>query len=728
MRRFGMERIGQAIAARPRLVAAACVVVTLAAALVLSGGIAFNGDLAALLKGDTPGYRALRDIETAFHPFSRDEVLAVEAQDLGDPETYAALEGFVAELQLVDGVSAVMSVFALPAAGGGAEPFLASNEARALPPAVRLDALLERQPLAANMLAADRSASLVLVMTAATEGAAERLPPAALAEIEELAAARRPLMSVSFAGMGAIHREIERSLRSDLSLVASVSTSLCVVLALVIFRSWRGALIAAIPPIVGAGWFFGYAALAGISINAITVIIPTLLIVVGFADAVHLHFAWLRARGEGLDPRAAVRAAMAGTAPACLLTSVTTAIACLAIGVAASDALHDFAWAGFVGMFIQFVAVALMQPLLALALGGGERIVRPPFAFSGLVRAALAVLPRARPAVVVGLVLFAGFAYAQANLRNGFTLSEHLQAASPLRQLETRLVAKGLGSGQIYVTVADADGIAGVSPADRDRLAATIRAVFPDADPALADSLFPSPEQLEKLSAESEPMLRRFIARDGGRYLLPVPVDLSLPAGRIVAKVAAMRARLDAAGLGAATAIAGLPLLSATDVPQMIDDLRLGFYLALALVIAVLVYATGSWRLGAISLAPNLLPIMGVETWLWLTGQHMSMTAAVALTIAFGIAVDNSIHVLNRYQQGRVAGDDAAIANALEETAPPIAASSLLLVAGLGVTQASSLPSAAVFGQLVIAALVLALLASLFILPAFVVTFAGKGR
>jgi predicted RND superfamily exporter protein len=44
----------------------------------------------------------------------------------------------------------------------------------------------------------------------------------------------------------------------------------------------------------------------------------------------------------------------------------------------------------------------------------------------------------------------------------------------------------------------------------------------------------------------------------------------------------------------------------------------------------------------------------------------------------------------------------------------------MLLVAGLSVTQVSTLPAVAVFGQLVSAALLLAMASSLFLLPAFI--------
>jgi predicted RND superfamily exporter protein len=162
-----------------------------------------------------------------------------------------------------------------------------------------------------------------------------------------------------------------------------------------------------------------------------------------------------------------------------------------------------------------------------------------------------------------------------------------------------------------------------------------------------------------------------------------------------------------------------MPLLSAREVPAMIRDLQLGFLLSLLLVVLLLVYATGSVWYGILSLVPNLIPILGVEAVLFVMSAPLTMTAAVALTIAFGIAVDNSIHLLSLYQRFSAADAASRLRRTVDAIALPITATTLLLVAGLLVTQASSLPTVAVFGKLVTAAMVFAMISSLYLLPAF---------
>ena len=729
MRGFGIDRLAVAVTRHLRGAWVLAAAVTALAVYALINGLTFNGDVSAVLKKDTPAYRLLKQVEDDFHAFSTDEVLVVEAPDLGAPDAYEALESLVLDIQLVDGVESVISIFSLPGSGGGTEPYLGSDAALALDEAGRLDALGAQQPFAADLISADRTATVVIVMAVQEEGAEPQpLSDAALAEIAELAAGHAGAVTVTFAGIGAIHRAIEQALRADQKLVASVAITLCVALALIIFRSWRGAVVCAVPPLVGVAWFFGFAAVAGIAIDPVTTIIPTLLIVVGFADTVHLYFSYLRVAEEGGSVADTVRRAVIETGPACFLTSLTTALACLGIGLAGSAALNAFAFGGFAGMLIQFGAVVVLFPLLAIALGRNEPgKARPALRFSWLSRTGGWLLAREGAVIVLAVVLFAGLLVAQAQLQSGFRLSEHLRDESPLRQVELRLRDKGLATGQLFAVIADADGVSGFGPADEARLGAVMTAVAEGTgrEPA---PFFLSGLGAEELTRDTHPLLKRFISRDGLSYLVPVPIDLSLTAEQITADADAIARRLRDGGLDGAFALTGLALLSATEVPQMIADLRTGFYVALVLVVGVLIVATGSFRLGLLSLLPNLIPILGVEAWLWITGQHLSMTASVALTIAFGIAVDDSIHYFSAYQRAAAQGRADATAVAIGEVASPIAASTLLLVAGLSVTQISNLPTVAVFGQLVCAALILALAASLFILPSFVRRFGASGR
>jgi uncharacterized protein len=722
MRQFGIGRLGTAIVDNAKRFAVLAVALTAGAVAIIPGGVVFNGDITDLLRADTPGYRDLQRMEKDFHPFSTDEVIVVESAGFGDPAAFDALAELAAELQLTTGVEAVVSIFSLPT-NGSTVPYLTSPEAGALPPAERLGRLLQGQFLAADLLSKDLTTTLV-VLGIEQEGSASPtgLSPEGRQEIADVAARYAPALTVSFAGMKEIHRTIEEGLRADQHLLALTSTLLCVAISLLIFRSWRGALICAVPPVTGALWFFGFAAITGIAINPVTAIIPTLIIVVGFADSVHLYFTYLRVRTESHDVADAARRTMVETGPACFLTCLTTAVSCLGVGAAGSAVLNAFAIGGFFGMLLQFLATLLCFPLVLIALERGGRPVHMPGgrAFSLVARAATNLLGYSRAVLALSVGAFAVLFYAHAQLPIGFQLSEHLSSGGDLAKLQQRISARGLGSAYVYLIVPDADGVKGLSPADVAVFERIGAALFAERLGSTGGVPFLNAEQLDRLASEDPALLKRFVAADGLRYLLPIPLDPTLPSEDIEAECDKIIEKVQAAGLPGRAEIVGLPLLSAREVPAMILDLQLGFLASFLLEVLIIIYAAGSLRLGLLPVIANLMPILAIEAFLYVASEPLTMTAAVALTIAFGIAVDNSIHLLSRYQQPSDADSLSRVRRAVSEVAAPIVTTTLLLVVGLSVTQVSTMPAVAVFGQLVSAALVLAMVSSLFLLPAFI--------
>ena len=69
--------------------------------------------------------------------------------------------------------------------------------------------------------------------------------------------------------------------------------------------------------------------------------------------------------------------------------------------------------------------------------------------------------------------------------------------------------------------------------------------------------------------------------------------------------------------------------------------------------LALIGFAFQSFRVALASAIPNLFPVLGTEAWLYFTGQGLQLTTVIALTIAFGIAVDDTVHFLSHYLHSR---------------------------------------------------------------------------
>ena len=96
-------------------------------------------------------------------------------------------------------------------------------------------------------------------------------------------------------------------------------------------------------------------------------------------------------------------------------------------------------------------------------------------------------------------------------------------------------------------------------------------------------------------------------------------------------------------------------MISARDVPSMLK----GTTLALIFISFVIFLVIRNFKLGLISLVPNLLPaIMGFGLWGYSVG---SVTLAVSIVVAMtlGIVVDDTVHFMLKYANARKRGESA---------------------------------------------------------------------
>ncbi len=681
-------------------------------AVMTAGLVAFavlnlkvEGDVARALKGTSQAFRTHSELEDRFGAPSKDEVFHVTADDLGAPDTYAAFEDLVLGLQLAPGVRGVLSIFTLPDPDGTGLTYLARSDLEDVPEAQRLDTLLARSPLAPYLLARDRAAALLTVIPDLDVPAGDRL-----AALEEEITLADPSLTVRSVGLAALQREISVALIADQARITPIATFLCVVIALVLFRSWRAAVLCAVPSLLGLGWTLAVMAALGIPFDPFMAIIPTLIIVLGIADSVHVFHAVMR-HAETRDARRAIAAGLHETMPAVILAALTTALAFACLALVGSPTLANVALVGPIAMSLTTIAVYLALPPLTLLLFRRGPLIRVrPLEFRAVTAAALRLLPRHGAVTLATFAALALLVLAQTQTVIGYRLMDHVPRQGDFRATLEALRSTLPGSDQTFVILEAADPAPGISAADRALLDRAGAALY-----KAGAGLVPARDGPEADNA----VLRRFEAADGSAFALPVIGPLDRGWNETLAAADATRRALDAAGLDGAR-IAGFSLMSSVELPLVVQELRFAFYVAVALVACLAALLLGSVRIAALSMVPNLLPILGVEAWLYLSDRPLTVTGAIAFTIAFGIAVDDTIHLLNRLRLARAPGaaiDRAAIEAALRATAAPILTTSLILLAGFTVTAFSLLPSVSVFGQLTAAAMLLAVIADLFLFP-----------
>ena len=82
--------------------------------------------------------------------------------------------------------------------------------------------------------------------------------------------------------------ENARLMLEDIRRTVPLAVAVAMLVAWLSFRSVRGVLIPAATTLISVAWTLGFIAAIGTPLNLLTVIIPTLLLVVGFAYAIHV--------------------------------------------------------------------------------------------------------------------------------------------------------------------------------------------------------------------------------------------------------------------------------------------------------------------------------------------------------------------------------------------------------------------------------------------------------
>ena len=141
--------------------------------------------------------------------------------------------------------------------------------------------------------------------------------------------------------------------------------------------------------------------------------------------------------------------------------------------------------------------------------------------------------------------------------------------------------------------------------------------------------------------------------------------------------------------------------------------------LTIGMVFALICTMFLSVRIAAIAMAANLFPILvsfGAMGWL---GIDLSMGTCLIASIVVGLAVDDTIHFLARYRLAYLQEMDsqAAMRTTLVQLGRPIISTSVALCAGFSILMLSSFTPTAVFGMLMMLAMLSAISGGLVILP-----------
>ena len=521
----------------------------------------------------------------------------------------------------------------------------------------------------------------------------------------------------------------------------------CGLMAIVLFWALRSVAAAVLPLVVGSlgtVTTLGLMGFVGTPLSLSTMILPSIVLALGSAYAVHVVVSATGTRLAG-----EIEAAISTVAVPVALSGLTTTLGFLAISTTSIVAIRELALYGALGVMVVAAASLTLLPALLLLLGCAPHTTPVSTILSGPVAETLARWSvQRRTAVVLCWSAIAGAAgVGLASLEVSSDIIRWYSEDSEIRT-EYQLIRDRLsGISPVNILIEAEEGRFVTEPEVLkavDRLATELEA-RQDVGKVLAvthplrlvrraltgtDSDLPSTRSEAEqylLVLESEEQLGDLVSRDysSTNLLLRVDDNDSAAISEIASWVRDWWSRNAPVGYRANTT--GIMFEFAHDQDAIARTQLVGLAYATVGVGVVLFLVIGGLGRTLLTLVPNLIPLAAAYGLMGFMGVPLDAATACLGSLALGIAVDDTVHVALGINsaQARGLGSHGATLTCLRNVTQPLALTSLAIAVGFGVLGLSDFVLIRNLGLVTAGVVAVCWAADMTLLPALL-TF-GKG-
>jgi predicted RND superfamily exporter protein len=556
-----------------------------------------------------------------------------------------------------------------------------------------------------------------------------------------------------------------RAMWGDLTLFVPLTLLLTVVVLFLSFRSLRGVLIPTVTVIVCLIWTLGIMVLAGSSLSLGNMALPPLVLVLGTAYSLHVVAEYYELAHPDQTVHEVVLETLHTTTTPAFIAASTTVLGFLSLIVNQIVSIRELGLYGSVGISIAFVLSVVLAPALLALLPLPTRRTE---SFSPRIGAALRQLAqmssRHRHIVMaIGLFIVVFSLWRASAIRVGSDFQSFFRETDPIRQATDAINRSLVGSMTFYVIVEGAekdvvkkwdtlwriknlqlyiDSLPGVektvSFVDYCELLDRGIQEIP-LEPPEGEIIEPSPPEVKTTFWENPEQLKGIMRL--------VFLNAASVASVVNHPNYTRTAMLVRTSLSRSSDIASLaeqietfarehfpPELNVHPTGNLIlltrtaGDIVSGQIQSLAVsagVIFILMAAMFlSTRVGLIAMAPNIFPLCVFFGLMEMTGVELNFGTNIIASIALGIAVDDTIHIMTRLNSTiRTTSDqEHALLEALSTVGKPALYASLVLFLGFLTLGFSTFVPIREFGFLSATTILIGLVGEIALLPALLAT------
>lgn len=555
-------------------------------------------------------------------------------------------------------------------------------------------------------------------------------------------------------GIGVIYSALNRVTQSDLGKLLGISYLLIFATVWMVYRNLKilaAVIVILICAVIGALGAYG---LMGHQINMVTVSLPTLIVILGIADVMHFPTTFIQTLEENSNQKirsVAIETLRRVVLP-CLMTTLTTAIGFLSLASSPMAAMRDFGIYTGIGLLLAFIGSIIFMAICFNSLKPTHnlrpnRIISAFLDFMGTL-----VITRPWFCGILCLAIFAVALFGMTRLENdtytiGYlpdqdrVVTDHTtleQVYGPYTPLEFVIRSKNnhsLFSSDILLKLSEfeskvksIDGIASVF--SLQQLYAELGKSW-----GLVPNHNLSPATVEKINGmlldksgcirkdgiatQTRKLLSHFIGSDcqSLRVTLTSKMMSAQEVKYLLEKI--NKVARDTLPDGYEFSPSGYVPLYVRIIDYVMETQIYSFFWALLTICLLMLIWLRSFRLGFISIFPNIFPSIAILGFMGLAGIHLDIATAIVAAVILGIAFDDTVHFLYHWRQCEQRGLSWAdsVKDTFAHVGHPAVTTALLMVLGYAVFLLADVKTLKYFGALTIGGAAVGIIAELMVTP-----------
>ena len=517
----------------------------------------------------------------------------------------------------------------------------------------------------------------------------------------------------------------------------------------IMFKSMKIVLLPILTVFISVIWILGLMSLFDFSINIITYIVPTLVMIVGVADSVHILIKYNQDIKISNNTKISIKKTIQGIGNAILLTSLTTSIGFLSLLSTNIVMIKEFGFLVAIGVLIAFlVSIFLIPPLLILM--DNTYPLKTKSSKKGIRYYILKQIVEVNKnhhfiILIISSILIALFIYFASKVESNSALLDDLSSGNELfddmkfteenmgavfpfeviitaKDEKNNFIENGIANSRIIVFVDKIQKKINSIPEIRKTISVVdyLEIIHDNFNEESEEKSYLNDELIFQYFVLNEDIFQNLINFEYSKTRISARIkDInSTRAKEIVKEINEWKSENIPDDIQ--ISLTGTTLMALKVNDYLVNNLIISFLIAFGVIFVSMGFLFKSLKLAIFSMIPNLIPILFMAAIMGIFDIKLRPTTAMTFAIAFGIAVDDTIHYMVRFRQELSMNNGNFIeanSETIFSTGNAIISTSLILGCGFLVMVSSNFLPSRDFGFLSAITMFGAIIGDLFFLP-----------